>query len=253
MKRFLQHALPFVFFLLTLSFSFETFANGQPSIRRVVNGGGGNPDPCIPNNGYDYTIKFEVAIAASDFVFFFDNCDLYVGYESLTSDITYIPMPAVGFEPSVGNPDVYVQSFEVLLTGAEIEEMCTQEIYTFNMDLYCLVYDVFQSISYGLGTDFGAGLCCSERPDKRSLTFEDNEAFTLINKVELENSKEDNTNHFSDYYIYDIQGNPIDVLKNQSTNISAQQHISNLPIPSGIYFIRFWNGSEMETTKVFKL
>jgi hypothetical protein len=148
--------------------------------------------------------------------------------------------------------------FLVTLTSEEIDAMCVEETNHINLDLYCFNNNdgSMTSITNGVGFNIGVNLCCNRYigPDDQSrVSNNKDKIFTFDKKEESEYSEKRNTNQFSDYYIYDLHGNQIVILQNQSTNLTVQEQISNLSIQTGIYFVRFWNGTEMETTKVFKL
>jgi hypothetical protein len=251
MKTFTQHLLTFSLFFMTLSFLFPSYAHGQAPPLRIesINGGNGNTgsdEPCIAVGEEGGFVKnFYVTINSISFQDFFETCDLYIGYEMITTGMTYQAVPSNGFFPSNNNPNVLLFHFTVTFTAEEISAMCIEQEYIINLDLYCFdaksYGDGMTSVTNGDGFNWPVKFCCEEEDDDDDDGDDDA-------KVRVSN-----TNQFSDYYIYDLHGNQIDILKNQSTIIPIQEHISNLSIQTGIYFVRFWNGTEMETTKVFKL
>lgn len=251
MKRFVQHLFTLSVFLLTLSFSLDAFAGSNPNIRRYAQGGGGQGDPCIPDDGEDHTVKFMVIFDDGD-LSFLHTCNLYVGYALPSSGETFIAIPATGFVPLSPGSIALVHSFEITLTAADIEAMCNTKDYDITIDMYCSEFDVLESITNGEGVSFAMNLCCAAHGQGFVTTGSD-KMNTLDIKMVSDLSDKAIQSDFSDYYIYDLQGNQISILKEKSTKISPQEHISNLDINTGIYIIRYYEDKKLRSTKVFKL
>jgi len=251
MKTITQHLLTFSYFLMTLTFSLQTYAqitSGPPIIRTETHGGGtGGENICISDNGEDFTLSYSVVFTEENLPFL-ETCDLHIGYDLFRSIIDYIEIPAVDFEQNPFNLNEYIYSFDIVLTTAEISEMCEENINSILLTMFCLENGTYTTIR---GEDYPLEMCCAEGSNLYSN--EKIQTFILDTKEDSEYTEKMDINQFSDYYIYDLQGNQIVILQNKSTKISIQEHISNLNIQTGIYLVRFWNGTDMKTIKVFKL
>jgi len=259
MKNNSKTLFTFLVFLFALSTAFQSYAQGAgPPIIRPESPGGGNKDLCIPSDGNDHNVEFIVAFNQVDLVPFLAECDLYMGYDLLTSDIYYVDAPeANGFVINPENSEEYIFSFFITLTAGEIYEMCSQGDYSINIDLFCLENGIYNSATLGLGFDFQVNLCCNndfqgENGSNGMYSNTETQSFSLDHNKELDFNEVITENQMYDYYIFDLDGNQVSILRNQSSSISLQEYISNLSIRSGVYFVRFWNGTRIETTKVFK-
>ncbi|MDF1696065.1 MAG: T9SS type A sorting domain-containing protein [Saprospiraceae bacterium] len=264
MINFTPYILRFSFLFLFFSVTTYSFSqnprggSGLPDVRTEDDGGGTHGD-CISLNGSDYTFQFTVTInyATQTLV-----CPIVFGYTIPDSDIEYIsPISGEGFP----NGDI-VYLFELTITPADAAAMCDAklkdtDLTSFEYNFYCpnngdyVLYDEF----IPTGT-FEINLCCSGT-DLTSPGNDDN----LNNRLNAGTNKdiftldsdlmEDNTAPIQQevtYFLFDMYGNQVDKIQFSPSEASLQNVIARLSIQSGVYFVRYLDGTQIRTKKVFK-
>lgn len=243
MKKKLNSLLKFLVVLFAFSFAIPSF--GQPPIRQETRGGSPPPDGplCeLTNNGEDQVLS--VCIYVSDYSYFL-NCDFQIGYELINSDMIYVDVDNWN-QNALGE---WYFCFNILMSGQEISDMCDQGIDYVQLDFFCLENGLYENIYDELFDPAEIIMCCDRNPNGLMKPKSTINSFELeVDKDYKVNSKETAT----DYYIFDIFGNQINISKNISTELSLQQHISTLNIRSGIYIVKYQYGQEIKSEKVYK-
>ncbi|MDF1696066.1 MAG: T9SS type A sorting domain-containing protein [Saprospiraceae bacterium] len=265
MTNFTPYILRISFLFLFFSLAAYSFGqNGRggsnlPDVNRTEDDGGGSHSDCITLNGSDYTLEFTVTINYTNQT---QVCPIVFGYTIPGSDIQYLN-PIYG--QAYANGDV-VYNFELTITPADAAAMCAARLKdedptTFEYNFYCAnngdyeLYDPF--IPNGI---FGVNLCCSDE-DLTSSGNDDNlnnrlnsGTITDVFTLDIHSIEEDQiTNQQAiTYYLYDMYGNQVDKFQNNSTGTSIQNIIARLSIRSGVYFVRYLDGTQIRTQKVFK-
>lgn len=145
--------------------------------------------------------------------------------------------------------------FEISFSAEEIAYMCANKIDNIQLEFFCLNNGVYENIYDKPSDPAPIDLCCD--PIDRGNTTGNNLSYiSTPYNFELDANQsigiESEVDLTTDYYIFDIHGNQINISKNRSIEIPVQQHLSTLNIPTGIYIIKYWDGEKMITEKVFK-
>lgn len=252
MKKISRTLFTLLVILFGLSTAISSYAQvgGPPNIRKESQGGGTKGKECIQEDGNDHTITFEIVI---DNLAFLDECDLNIGYDLVASDMMYVHPLMSDFIQNPLDPTEYIFDLNIVLTAHELETMCQQDNFTINIDFFCIENGINVSMTGGVGYNFQIYVCCIAQNTTSGKNSNEGNGKNVSNQQQGNEYRSDLRKILAtDYTIFDLHGNQVGTIKNQSIQISPQQCISDLSIRSGMYLVRYWNGTKMEVAKVYK-
>lgn len=262
MKNLLQHLFTLSMIFIAFSFSLSVHAQnnpGPPPVRPESRGGGTQDDQgCqLVNNGEDQLLKVCFKI---DDIAYLDGCSLNVGYNLINSDIIYVDANSSNWSQDYFG--VWSFCFYINYSGDEIADMCDQNKKFLQFDFYCLENGVYTPWYQEPLDPMPIDVCCDGIPDDPdNQTGNGNGNLTRNNATKIYNHakpneevpdyKLDNELIFTDYYVFDINGNLLSIIKNKLLTTRPQEYISELKLRSGIYIVKYWDGQKMTTDKVY--
>ncbi len=258
MKTLLKKHFTFFAFLVAFSFSLQSFGQ-PPTVRKEANDGGsggylGSPNCLDPNEDENY-IAYQILLVDLAYL---EDCQLQVKITKGDSLITWL-LDSTDFH-LVSGDTIYQFNFLLSFNSQETDAICQGEPYDFSINLSCLG-DEGRETNEPNPNSLYPTCCEADIEDEGEPNNVDPGGYLLYNpevdgfekNIDKEFSPIVETHKTVDYYLYDINGNMIDLLENISITVTIQEAISNLNITTGIYFIRYWDGSKMTSQKVFKL
>ncbi|MDF1696064.1 MAG: T9SS type A sorting domain-containing protein [Saprospiraceae bacterium] len=249
-----------VFFSIT-TFSFSQSGRSGSNLPDIVipEDDGGNTDgaDCLSIDDVPYTIEFSIVFPSTLTL----PCNLQFGYTIPGQDTEYISPNTA----QVLMSGELSYNFELILDADDFGDLCDDQPFTggqsFEVNLYCLSGGVYTLLDPSFTFDpWVLYLCCPGQflTDPGIIIDSNNKMLDDLSPsvFNLENSISEKVEIIvptkTTYFLFDMYGNQVAQLNNLTSLKNIQDHISNLDIRSGIYFLRYMEGTTPKTKKVFK-
>ncbi len=233
------------FLLLLMAFTFSVSSYGQiPPPRKETRGGTGWPQCDLINDGNDYNIQVCLIL---DHIEYLSLCDLYVGYSILNSSTTYVAPSNWTYNPIKDN---WKSCIYITFSSQTISDLCAHGEYHFQLDTYCLVDGEYE---YANGSENEEEWNQPAPPTELDICCDPDNIIDPLDSGIDGTRNSDQSDYPLDYYIYDFNGNLVQVFRNiDSKKLVNQKVIDLTTIKTGVYIVKYWDGVQIKTEKIFK-